>query len=187
MSRRKSSDASEEGGLRVFVTLPEEEIANGLFIQPVGNRRVKTNTVQRVADDQAIPGLGVIERLYPEMISTAKQTPPSLVPDGESEVADQVVDAILTPGMIGAENQLDISGVFKLAMASGFELVYEIVSTVDSGIGDDPNVVIQAEWLPLAQRLIRRTQHRVAQTAPTINPGLLRVGGAESHVLSHAP
>src|SRR5262245_9679757 len=117
---------------------------------------MNTNAVQGVADDQAITGSSVIERLYSEMIAGAKQTSLLLIPNGESEVSDQAPDAIGAPGVIGMKNQFDIGGVFKLAATSGFETAYEIVSSVNPRIGDDPNLIIQTERLPLAERLIRR-------------------------------
>src|SRR5262245_35892341 len=105
MSGGKLLDADEESRLRVFVAPPDEEIADGLIIQPVGDIRMKTNAVQSITHDQAIPRHGVIERLYSEMIAGAKQALLSLVPDGESEVADQIIDAIFSPYVIGMKNQ----------------------------------------------------------------------------------
>jgi hypothetical protein len=89
--------------------------------------------------------------------------------------------------MIGMENQFDISGVFEVAATSGFEAAHEIVSAINPRVGDNPNVVIQAEWLPLAQRLIRRAQHSVAESDIAINPCLLRIGAPEGHETSHSP
>ena len=71
---------------------------------------MQADAVERVAEDNRLPELGVEERLDAEMIPRAEQTMLRLVPHGEREVAEQVRHAILTPGAVGAENQFRIGG-----------------------------------------------------------------------------
>ena len=48
--------------------------------------------------------MGIIERLNPEMITGAEEAPLSSVPNGESVIAKQIIDALFLPSVISMKN-----------------------------------------------------------------------------------
>src|SRR4051794_26473097 len=87
----------ERGCCWVLVEVKEQEIADGLLIQLIRDVGLIANAVERVADQQDVGHPGVVKRFYPEVVAGAEEVATVLVPDGEREVAEQVVDAGLAP------------------------------------------------------------------------------------------
>ena len=69
------------------------------------------DAIEGIAEDQRLADVSVEERLDSQVVARAKEALPRPVPDGEGEVAQQMLDAILAPGLVGAQDQLDIGGV----------------------------------------------------------------------------
>ena len=73
----------------------------------------------------------------------AEEAPARGVPDGEREIAEQMLDAAFAPGAPGAQDQLDVrcaeaGGRLLAALAQGGD---ELAPRVNAGVGDDPRFI----------------------------------------------
>ena len=124
--------------------------------------------------------MGVIERLDAQMIATAKQTFSRTIPDPEGEVAQQVVDTVLSPGEIGAQKELDIGRGPETVLGLIFQFGDQVRARIQTSVGDNPNCSVQAEGLVLSFRLCRGLQKRMTESNRAIHPDLLRIRTAKS-------
>ena len=62
---------------------------------------VETQLIQCAAEVEAIADVSIEKWLYSEMIASAEEALPAVIPDCKSEVAEQVFDTIVTPFFIG--------------------------------------------------------------------------------------
>jgi hypothetical protein len=92
------------------------------------------------------------------MIAGAKKALLSSIPYRKCKIADQVIDAILSPHLIRAEDELNISDLLQIMLDIRFQALNEIVPAVNPRVCDDPDLSIEAAWLVLARRFISRTQ-----------------------------
>ncbi len=81
------------------------------------------------------------------MVPRAKQALSRRIPNGKGKIAEQVFDAALTPGLIGAQDQLDVGDTARNLMALRFEARDQIALRVDTGVGDDPYLAVEAQRL----------------------------------------
>src|SRR5262249_5510435 len=113
MGRRQAPDVGKASRGRLLTDAEQQEIADGQVVQPVRDRRMKSDTIQGVAEDQAVREPRVVERLDPEMVAGTEQAALPPVPDGEGEVTEQILDALLAPNMVGVQEQFGVGGVCK--------------------------------------------------------------------------
>ena len=97
-------DVRKAGGGLVLVQVEEQKVGDGQIVQPVGYSRVLANAVQRTAEDEFLAEMCVEEWLDAQMVARTKETLFLTVPDGEGKVPQQMLDAILAPYQIGAQN-----------------------------------------------------------------------------------
>src|SRR2546425_5016071 len=115
------------------------------------------------------------------MVSGAEQSPPGCVPEDEGKIAQQVLDTRITPGVIGMQEQLSVTGGVQAAAAAGLKLFDQLRASVQTRIGGYPRLALEALRQPLALGLAPCAQHRVAQAPPAVAPDLQRVPPAERH------
>src|SRR5947209_11486954 len=105
MCRWKALNVLEDSGRRVLVQIVSEEINHRLVIQLMRHIRVQLRAVQRVAEDQRRSCTRVIKWLDTEMISRAEKSSAARIPNGEGEIANQMLDAVFGPDSVGTRNQ----------------------------------------------------------------------------------
>ena len=74
--------------------------ADGELVQRITDPGMQTNAIERVAEDDGAVDLGVVERLDAEMVASTKEAPCRSIPDRKGEVAQQMLDAVLSPRVI---------------------------------------------------------------------------------------
>src|SRR3989441_11218958 len=134
-----------------------------------------TRAIQRVTDNQRPADPRIVERLRAQMVSGAEQSPTGRIPEDEGKIAQQVLDTCITPGVIGMQEQLSVTGRVQAAAAAGLKLFDQLRASVQTRIGGYPRLAIEARRPPLAFGLARCAQHRVAPAhravAPDLQPG----------------
>ena len=184
---RQPRDALERGRGRVPVHAEQKEISDGEIVQIVGNRRVKANAGQRIAEHEEVPTLRIVEGLHAEVVPGAKDPTLSPIPDGEREVPDQVIDAVVAPRMISVQDELRVVGELGARATLRLELRDQIGPRVDARVGREPDVAVETERLTFSLGLPGSSQHRVAESDRAVAPNLLRVGPAIRHEVGHSP
>ena len=71
--------------------------------------------------------MGVEERLDAHLVASAEKRLSAYVPDGEAEIAQKMLDAVITPSLIGAKDEFDIGGVGELPVAAALREAWEAV------------------------------------------------------------
>ena len=164
MGGRQPPDVAKRCGVDLLVDTEQQEVGDRRIVQFARHPRVQADAVECVAEDNRLPELRIKERLDAQLIPRAEQTLSRLVPDGKREVAEQPADAIFTPYSVGAENQFDVRRVEgDVLLAPRPEVGDETLSGIDARIGDDPSLVVEREWLRLANRLLGDPQQRMTQ------------------------
>src|SRR2546426_8589910 len=100
------------------------------------------------------------------MVSGAEQSPPGCVPEDEGKIAQQVLDTRITPGVIGMQEQLSVTGGVQAAAAAGLKLFDQLRASVQTRIGGYPPLAIQAPPPPLPVRLARCAPPHLAPAPP---------------------
>src|SRR2546422_9780935 len=72
------------------------------------------------------------------MVSGAEQSSPGCVPEDEGKIAQQVLDTRITPGVIGMQEQLSVTGGVQAAAAAGLKLFDQLRASVQTRIGGYP-------------------------------------------------
>src|ERR1051325_9645792 len=104
MGTRQAGNLNESSSI-AFVIVPEQEVVtNRDLVQLVRNFRMEAHAVKRIAEDESIVDVSVEEWFDSEMISRAKETALVRVPDCDSVIANQVLDAVFSPGFVSEEN-----------------------------------------------------------------------------------
>ena len=122
MRGRQALHIRKRGRGRLGVVAEEQKVPDGLRVQRLTNVRMQTDAVQGVAEDEAGPDLRVVERLDAKMVASAKKTAAARVPDCKRIVAEQIVDALVCPGVVRVQDQLRIARGSKTHAAPRFEL-----------------------------------------------------------------
>src|SRR5262249_52455554 len=104
----KPADVGKRSCRGITIHIEQEEIRDGLIVEPTGNRRVLPDTLQRIAENDARTYPGIEEGLDAELIPRAKEAPPGRIPDRKRKIADQMVHTAFGPNIVGVENQLGI-------------------------------------------------------------------------------
>src|SRR2546426_12405675 len=108
------------------------------------------------------------------MVSGAEQSSPGCVPEDEGKIAQQVLDTRITPGVIGMQEQLSVTGGVQAAAAAGLKLFDQLRASVQTRIGGYPPPALEARRQPPAVRPARCAPHRRAPGPPPPPPHLQR-------------
>jgi hypothetical protein len=90
-----------------------------------------------------------------------------------------VLDAVLTPNLMGAEDEFDIGSAGKIFVAVSLKLGNEVMPAVYSGIGNNRGTRIQTEGLMFVLGFAGGFQQRVPEADVAAEPYLFRVGPAK--------
>src|SRR2546422_11686928 len=82
------------------------------------------------------------------MVSGAEQSSPGCVPEDEGKIAQQVLDTRITPGVIGMQEQLSVTGGVQAAAAAGLKLFDQLRASVQTRIGGYPRPTLEAPRRP---------------------------------------
>ncbi len=108
MSGRDAGDVGIDGDVTILVAAHEQEIADRDFIQLVANLGVQAHALEAVAAHEEASAVGVVERLDAELVDRAHELAARRVPEREAEVAEQVLEATLAPGVVGMQEELRV-------------------------------------------------------------------------------
>src|SRR2546422_5791538 len=89
------------------------------------------------------------------MVSGAEQSSPGCVPEDEGKIAQQVLDTRITPGVIGMQEQLSVTGGVQAAAAAGLKLFDQLRASVQTRIGGNPRLAFEARRQPLDRKSTR--------------------------------
>src|SRR3989442_2689422 len=106
------------------------------------------------------------------MVSGAEQSSPGCVPEDEGKIAQQVLDTRITPGVIGMQEQLSVTGGVQAAAAAGLKLFDQLRASVQTRIGGFPHPALEAPPQPPPLRPPPRAPHPLAQGPPPASPDL---------------
>src|SRR2546427_9961185 len=109
------------------------------------------------------------------MVSGAEQSSPGCVPEDEGKIAQQVLDTRITPGVIGMQEQLSVTGGVQAAAAAGLKLFDQLRASVQTRIGGYPRPALEARRQPPAFGPPPCGQHPRAPAPPAAAPNLPRV------------
>ncbi len=101
------------------------------------------------------------------------------IPDGEGEIAEKVLDAVVTPRTVCSQNQFRIRDSRDIFMAVRFQFCNECRSCIYTTISHNPCLAIQTEGLLFFCRLRTDLEQRMAQTDFAIEPNVLSIWTAE--------
>src|SRR3989454_12788250 len=104
------------------------------------------------------------------MVSGAEQSSPGCVPEDEGKIAQQVLDTRITPGVIGMQEQLSVTGGVQAAAAAGLKLFDQLRASVQTRIGGFPRPGNEARRQPLGLRPPRWAQQRRGPGPPPRAP-----------------
>src|SRR3989442_3713273 len=93
------------------------------------------------------------------MVSGAEQSTTGRIPEDEGKIAQQVLDTCITPGVIGMQEQLSVTGRVQAAAAAGLKLFDQLRASVQTRIGGYPPPAIQARPPPPRFRPPPRAPH----------------------------
>jgi hypothetical protein len=113
------------------------------------------------------------------LIASAKKTLTGSIPNGKSEISQQVVNTIICPDGVSAENEFGIWGFRDIVMSVGFQFRDQAQPRVDAAIRYNPSRAIQAKRLAFMFGFRTNFEQRVAEADIPIDPDALRVWTAE--------
>jgi hypothetical protein len=128
------------------------------------------HAIERIAEDEKIAHIGVIERLDAEMVSGAEESFPARVPDGKRKIAAQVLDARLAPRRERVKDQLRIRRAISDFLALLLKLCLEFAPAIDARVGRDPELPVEARRLAIAEGFVRGSQQRMTESDGPICP-----------------
>ena len=147
MRRRNSPDVRECRCIGVLVLLEEKKIGDRQLVQLVGNRRMRAQSPDAVADQQHAVQVAVIKRTHAEVIARAKQALAPSVPYRESKIAQQMLHTIFVPFCIGMQDQLSIGRRVEIAWRNRLQFADEMGARVNTRLRDDANFAVTTERL----------------------------------------
>ena len=161
----------------------KQEISHRQFVQTGRGLWLHANAVQSVAEDQPPLGLGIVKGLNPKLVTRAEQRLALPIPDGETKVSQQVLEASLAPGGVGAKNQLSIASATRTGMTGTVQFGEEVSAGIQPCVRDDPHLAVEAEGLLLVGGWRRYAEQGVTKSDAVAYPGLLGVRSAKCHEL----
>ena len=99
----------EKGHFRRNILHVAQMLGDGGVVEGVRHLRVSKHGADIAGEDQALGAEVKVEGRNANLVAGADQFVCGFVPDGESEIAEQMAGAVLAPGLIGGQNQLCIA------------------------------------------------------------------------------
>ena len=184
--RRQAADIGKTGGVGFLVAVEQQEIRDGQVVQRVGNIGMLAHAVQRIAEHQRFAHLRVEKRFHAEMIAGTEQLPLRSIPDRKSEIADQAVDAVLAPGVVGVQDQFVVERAVEGGAASCPQSFFQFSLAIDARIGSNPDVSVEAGGLLFAFGLEGGAQQGMAEADVTLVPDALCIRAAKRQEVSES-
>ena len=185
MAGRKPADVGKRGRIELLVVVEEQKIGDGEFVETVGNTGMKADAIQGVADNQVIAHVGVKERLYAEMVTRTEKLALQFIPDGEGKIPEQMCNTFLAPNVVGMEDQFHIGSGNRSRAPRGPQLGDQLGTSVNAGVGSDPDFPVEAERLAFVCRFIGGPQQGVCESETAADADPLRIGATERQRRSH--
>ena len=148
---------------------------------------MRTDSVQGIAEDQAIPSLRIVQGFNAHVVSRAKQPFAWFIPDHECEITQKMPHTIRTPNRPGMQDQLRIGCVFCLRTAAAAKLIDQFFPRVNPAVRGDPGFVADSAGLVFPLGCKRASQHGVPKTDVLENLDFLRVWPAVCDGLGKSP
>src|SRR6266851_4372114 len=101
MSGRYLLDVRKSGRGWILVNIEKQKVGNCQFIQIVADIRMPPDAIQGVAEDEGLARAKIVEPPDPQMIASAKNPAKMSVPDSECKIAEQMLDALFSEGVVG--------------------------------------------------------------------------------------
>ena len=95
MRRRKPLDIGKGSRRLVLVQIEQKKISYRRIVEPVRDRRMQPNAVQGIAENYATTKRSVIKWFDAHVVAGTEEAPLRSVPDSESKIAEQMLDASL--------------------------------------------------------------------------------------------
>src|SRR5581483_4698254 len=120
------------------------EISEGQILREVGrielrvHRAMRENHLDLRAEQERIGREPVIERLNSQTVAGDKQRALFAVPDGKSEHAAQIVNAVAAVLLVEMDDGLRVA-VGAIPVATRFELTAQLSMVVDFAVKDNPD------------------------------------------------
>ena len=146
------------------------------------------DAVELACEEEKPAGDREEERLDAELVAGTEEATTTTIPDREGEVAEQVIDARIPPGVVGVEDQGLVAGAVELAVLGDLGLVRvgqladELGPIVDAGVSSDPHLPIERERLTMVLGLRGCTEQGVAEADVFLYPDTRSVGSASAQL-----
>lgn len=177
----KTAYAGKNRGRGVLDRAKQQEIGHRKLVQAGRGLWLHANTIQSVAEDQPPLGLGIVKGLNPNLVMRAEERLALPIPDGETKVSQQVFEASLAPGSVGAKNQLSIAGASGTWVTGTVQCGEEVSAGIQPCVRHYPNLTVEAEGLLLIGGWGRYAEQGVTKSDAVAHPGLLGVRPAKHH------
>src|SRR4029077_15095170 len=93
---------------KVVIHVEKQKVSDRQLIQLGRDIGMHAHTIQRIAEDQGFTGSKIIEELDTHLIASATDSTETSVPDRECKVAEQMVDAMFSKGVVGVQDEFRI-------------------------------------------------------------------------------
>ena len=87
MRGRQALNIGERGGVRLLIHVEKQEVGDGQVIQPIGDRGMLPEAIERITEDKERAQAWVEKRFDAHLVACAKQAEEPAIPDGEGKVA----------------------------------------------------------------------------------------------------
>src|SRR5882762_6161498 len=101
-------DVTKAGRRVVVVQAKQQKIADRSIVELLGYFRMHSNAIQRVAEEEKIAKMRVVERPDAQMIPRAKKVFCSRIPNRKRKIAAQMLDAGCSPSRVRVQNQFRV-------------------------------------------------------------------------------
>ena len=154
---------------------------------------MEAQTVQRVAENESPRQTCVIERFDPKVIACAKQLLAAPIPNGESEIANQVLHAILGPRLVRKQDQFCIGSAGRYGNSRRPKRFPQFRLRVNPRVGNNPDspvdtarLLVRRAALDIERCVAQSIEQRMSEANFAIAPNFLRVRPAKPQKRSHA-
>jgi hypothetical protein len=113
------------------------------------------------------------------MIASTEEAACPGIPNGKDEVADQPVDTVLVPDLIGTKKEFCVRGIVKTFLAMRLQRCNQFAATIHASVGDNPGVSVKAEGLLFLSAIRCGSEKRMPESDLAAEPGSLSVRTAK--------
>jgi hypothetical protein len=140
---------------------------------------------QRAGEPQPAGRLGQVQRLDAEAVAGQHQPAGVALVDRQGEHADEVVDEVLAPAVVGLRDDLGV-GRGEEPVAVPAQLVAQLAVVVDAAVEDDgqPQLGVDHRLVPVG-REVDDGQPAVAEGQRSVRVGAGVVGSTRHHGVAH--